>query len=1036
MAGDYTRFRYNPLKDPTGILMEQGKVLMDQDWNENVLVQDRRWRTETTDIIGRAVVPIETPTGFEILIAGANLTIGRGRMYVDGLLAENHGSGPTEFDRVLGEVRGTLATPYDKQPYYPDPPPLPADANPHLVYLDVWEREVTYLEDIDLVDKAVGVDTCTRIQTVWQVKVLSDTPAGTDCSTPSDTLTATAPSAGRLTTAAAGVPASTDPCIVPAGGGYRGSGNRLYRVEIHKGGPLGTAQFKWSRDNASVATAITGINAARNTLHVVLTRRDAVLRFQPNDWVEVTDDVRYFHGLSGEMAQISAVNDVDLTIQLKNPLPAGAFDATKPDRCTRLIRWDQSGIVRDPVGTVIVDVDTNNGLIPVPAAGTTIVLEDGVQVTLSIDAAMPVPSFRPLEHWSFAARVVDASVEILKASPPRGIIHHYGWLAFVTFPAAVTNCRVFWPPDFGKSCDCTVCVTAVSHNKGTLTIQSAINQVKGKGGGKVCLGPGVYNISKTIVISGASAIEISGHGLPSLQATPDLVDLPIMLIERSIDVIVEDLTFAAGMMKGNPSVGGVDLLNTFFVRLLRCAFVFGTDGAIIPNGRTLLPAISLRGGVVDTDIKDNFFNNVKVGIGELRGGSNRLIRALAIESNQMVCAEAGVRLRDPALTLFSEIRFVRNFVQSPFGFFLSGLGLDIDVESNTFSLVVASPGSSAPTQVGVFSNVSQTRIANNQIFGGGETPRSHGIVLGAPGTPMYGTQVTGNRINNLTSHGISIAAGALLLETIIANNQLLNLGHGGIVMLSAGGVTSAAVDLNIWGNSLAFVAQTPDENKLMAAIIVITSINVNIADNSIENLAMDPGFTNSRFGIFSGFISGMRVAGNRIANVGPPGPVSMSAGIAAIFIFHRFDIVDNEVRRSVAPPPAGDFSVCLALELLGTEDGSVRGNLFEGFGRPSMVIVLTGGSLIFSENQVFFDNPVPGPSPIARLQGNPVIASSNYIKGPLSPAGAPALAMSVVSPVHHSVLGNIAIGRITVNAAVLPPATTIPTAGAELNVDV
>ena len=147
------------------------------------------------------------------------------------------------------------------------------------------------------------MDTATRLQTVWQVKVQGRTPTAVDCSTPSSALPETAPSAGRLTTAAAGVPASSDPCIVPLSGGYRGSGNRLYRIEIHQGGALGTAQFKWSRDNASVASAVTAINAALDTLTVVMTKRDSVLRFRPNDWVEVTDDFHYFHGLPGRCAR-------------------------------------------------------------------------------------------------------------------------------------------------------------------------------------------------------------------------------------------------------------------------------------------------------------------------------------------------------------------------------------------------------------------------------------------------------------------------------------------------------------------------------------------------------------------------------------------------------------------------------------------------------------------------------------------------------------------------------------------------------------
>src|SRR6266849_7032306 len=96
MAGDYTRFRYNPLKDTTGVLMQQGRVLLDQEWNEYVQLQDRRWRAETIDIIGRAVVPAETPQSFELKFVAGKLTIGIGHMYVDGLMAECHGLDPTD----------------------------------------------------------------------------------------------------------------------------------------------------------------------------------------------------------------------------------------------------------------------------------------------------------------------------------------------------------------------------------------------------------------------------------------------------------------------------------------------------------------------------------------------------------------------------------------------------------------------------------------------------------------------------------------------------------------------------------------------------------------------------------------------------------------------------------------------------------------------------------------------------------------------------------------------------------------------------
>src|SRR5207247_7462938 len=186
-SGEYSRKTFNPLRDFSGVLMQQGRVQLDADWNELVGIISRRLRAETIDSIGRGTVPKETPDGFKIEISGGALTIGRGRIYVDGLPAENHGKPPLEFDAVLSEPRGTLPVPYDQQPYFPnanDVAPAPTGGGPYLVYLDVWEREVTYLQVPELTEKAVAVDTTTRSQIVWQVRVLGDIGAAVTCDTP------------------------------------------------------------------------------------------------------------------------------------------------------------------------------------------------------------------------------------------------------------------------------------------------------------------------------------------------------------------------------------------------------------------------------------------------------------------------------------------------------------------------------------------------------------------------------------------------------------------------------------------------------------------------------------------------------------------------------------------------------------------------------------------------------------------------------------------------------------------------------------
>jgi len=93
MSGDYSRLdsSASPLKDYREVLMQQGRVQLDADWNELVDIVDRRIRAQTVDTIGLATVPKQTPDGFKIALTGGVPTIGAGRMYVDGLLAENHG---------------------------------------------------------------------------------------------------------------------------------------------------------------------------------------------------------------------------------------------------------------------------------------------------------------------------------------------------------------------------------------------------------------------------------------------------------------------------------------------------------------------------------------------------------------------------------------------------------------------------------------------------------------------------------------------------------------------------------------------------------------------------------------------------------------------------------------------------------------------------------------------------------------------------------------------------------------------------------
>ena len=87
MSGDYSRLTFDPRLDFSSVLLQQGRPLTDADWDEAEAQTWRRIQAGTWDTFSQSVVPQTTKSGFEITLSGGQLAIGRGRIYVDGLLA-------------------------------------------------------------------------------------------------------------------------------------------------------------------------------------------------------------------------------------------------------------------------------------------------------------------------------------------------------------------------------------------------------------------------------------------------------------------------------------------------------------------------------------------------------------------------------------------------------------------------------------------------------------------------------------------------------------------------------------------------------------------------------------------------------------------------------------------------------------------------------------------------------------------------------------------------------------------------------------
>jgi hypothetical protein len=409
MPGDVSRSTFSKLRHYRAVRNQQGRVVLDADWNEQADITAHRFDAEALDLVGRSGVPKDN-AGFGISVVNNVPVISAGRAYVDGILCENEGD----------------ALALTAQPDLPNFQ-LPANAGRYLAYLDVWEREITALDDPNIREVALGgADTCTRRKTVWQVKLLAADAVGGPFACGSalpvfDGLSRLG--TGTLAARVTPTQSSGDPFIFSPAVGYTGLQNQLYRVEVLAGG--GGSAFTWARDNASNVAAWSAQNG--NDLTV---SGSTAFGFTGGQWVELIDDTRALAGARGMLVRLVTVTGSTLTI---DPTTANVpVDIKNFSLNPKVIGWNSTGAV-------------------LLTAGTWITLENGIQVQFSNGAA----TYRPGDYWLIPARSgvgilwpVDASNAPL-AEPPYGIAHHYARLGITDFDGktwtAIQDCRPLFP---------------------------------------------------------------------------------------------------------------------------------------------------------------------------------------------------------------------------------------------------------------------------------------------------------------------------------------------------------------------------------------------------------------------------------------------------------------------------------------------------------------------------------------------------------------------------------------------------------------
>jgi hypothetical protein len=384
--------------------MQQGRVQLDADWNEQNDIHNYHDRIFLQENIGECGTTVQND-GFRIECHGTDYTIKHGHYYVNGILCENEVDLEPNQQPDLPSVSCAYMI-------------LPTSPGRYPVYLDVWERHLTYLDDSQIREVSLrGPDTATRTKVVWQVKLLRVADIENEVSyqgTFKDLQEIIRPSTGSLRAR----------CSEPPQTGYRGLENQLYRVEVHDSGNFGQATFKWSRDNGSIVTKLTDISGQELSIDKPLPLLTA------EQWVEVIDDRHELWGEPGTLVKLANIEENKLTFYLNlvrgDPL---TLENYPKEFNPKVRRWGSDG--------------------PININYSYIELENGVEIKLDSG------SFHAGDYWLVPARTSTKDIEwpqfegIPVALPPTGIKHHYAPLALIQCDnkrtiKLLSDCRQFF----------------------------------------------------------------------------------------------------------------------------------------------------------------------------------------------------------------------------------------------------------------------------------------------------------------------------------------------------------------------------------------------------------------------------------------------------------------------------------------------------------------------------------------------------------------------------------------------------------------
>ena len=308
---DISRHLFQPRKRYSAVRMQQGRVLLDSDWNEHERIDNEEIRRILIDIVCRKgssnqgflvlestrddPVEVTLPDPSQTTVETYNFDFANGSFYLGGVRFETEtDAGMTEsllFQQDWLQIDASAST-------LPQRPLLSGTESSYdLVYLRGWEQCVTAVEDRELRERALGgPDTSVRIRRMRRVEVLPlmnqpptcaeafsqlqqmlSAPIAPDQGTshPFDPDSCQLHSKALLTVAPTSDGVTDDPCKPAVVSGYLGADNQTIRVQL-----TATDRFIWGYDNAAplyrvqVKDILNVMNGERRKLKFLTLPRD------------------------------------------------------------------------------------------------------------------------------------------------------------------------------------------------------------------------------------------------------------------------------------------------------------------------------------------------------------------------------------------------------------------------------------------------------------------------------------------------------------------------------------------------------------------------------------------------------------------------------------------------------------------------------------------------------------------------------------------------------------------------------------------